>query len=133
MADIKEIRTITLQSWNVQDLKVVKVIKWANEGMQIQIAGADYKEGDIVKTILTLRASGTEPLVRVYAYTNDGKLTTELKDIGENIIKGAFKQQGVLKTESTVSTAVSEGLKNALNPIPSIIAAAIICYPVKAG
>ena len=61
------------------------------KNIQIQMADSSYKKGDIVKTLLTFRASGTEPLVRVYAYTVDSKLTVALKDIGENIVKGAFK------------------------------------------
>ncbi|MDD3730155.1 MAG: glucose-6-phosphate isomerase, partial [Endomicrobiaceae bacterium] len=124
-SDIQEIEELLYSLGMPKNLKVVEIEKLPKEGIQIRIAGAEYTKGDGIRTLLTFRASGTEPLIRVYAYTTDGKLTTQLKDIGESIVKGAFKKQGVLKSESTVSTTVTEGLKNALNPIPSIIAAAI--------
>ncbi|MDD2523382.1 MAG: nucleoside monophosphate kinase, partial [Endomicrobiaceae bacterium] len=72
-------------------LKVIGVKVLPNEGVQILIADSNYKEGDVVKTLLTFRASGTEPLVRVYAETTETDLTNTLSSIGENIVKGAFK------------------------------------------
>lgn len=75
-----------------EKLKVIGIKILPNEGIQILIGDNRYKEGDTIKNLLTFRASGTEPLVRVYAETTDESLTNALSAIGENIVKGAFKQ-----------------------------------------
>ena len=74
-----------------EKLKVIGIKILPNEGIQILIGDNRYKEGDTIKNLLTFRASGTEPLVRVYAETTDESLTNALSAIGENIVKGAFK------------------------------------------
>ncbi|GAB1401910.1 hypothetical protein MASR1M68_08210 [Elusimicrobiota bacterium] len=94
-----------------QDLKVVNIIKLPNEGIQIQMADNNYKEGDNIETLLTFRASGTEPLVRVYAYTTNKKLTEALKDIGENIVRGAFKAELPVLTDTAEYKNVKTEIK----------------------
>ncbi|MDD5021864.1 MAG: glucose-6-phosphate isomerase [Endomicrobiaceae bacterium] len=94
-----------------KDLKVVNIIKLPKEGIQIQMADSNYKEGDSIKTLLTFRASGTEPLVRVYSYTIDKKLTESLKDIGESIVKGAFKTDVPVLTDTPEYKAIQTEVK----------------------
>ncbi|MDD3065927.1 MAG: glucose-6-phosphate isomerase, partial [Endomicrobiaceae bacterium] len=103
-ADKKEIENLLYALGMPKDLKIIEIEKLYNdkgiEGIQIRIAGAGYKEGDDIRTFLTFRASGTEPLIRVYAYTTDGKLTPQLSNIGESIVKGAFKTISPVLTDT---------------------------------
>ncbi|MDD3730252.1 MAG: ElyC/SanA/YdcF family protein, partial [Endomicrobiaceae bacterium] len=95
--DEAEITELIYRLGMPKELKVINIIKLPQQGMQIQLAGPDYKEGDLIKTLLTLRASGTEPLFRVFTYTVDKKLTERISNIGDAIVKGPFEDISITK------------------------------------
>ncbi|MDD2524364.1 MAG: hypothetical protein PHT81_05930, partial [Endomicrobiaceae bacterium] len=102
-----------VETATVEDIN--KLIDGAGENIivtDIEKTGEDTLENLKVKfsdnSWLVLRLSGTEPLVRVIVETKDKQLCEKLSKIGEEIVKGKFKEIKSLGKYSQVEIATSQ-------------------------